>query len=274
MPKNKPSKNKPLKNMPFKHKVVIITGGAGGLATALIEHLMVAGARVAALDLNVAALQASEHLLPIAADITDTPALEQAVAQVVGHFGRIDILFNNAGITHMSRFADTSAELFNTIMAVNFSASVDITRLCLPHLIKSRGQIVAISSVAGFAPLYGRSAYSASKHAMEGFFRSLATEVADDGVSVLLVFPSFVKSRPELTARVNNGISSPGAMKKSTNGEQLSPQVAAEKILRATAKRQPSLYLGRVSKIAHWLYALLPETYIGIMRKGAKKEFS
>jgi len=257
----------------FNGKVVIITGGAGGLGRALTDQLLQCGAKVAALDLNVDNLTASEYLLPITVDLTNEEALAQTLKQVIQHFDGVDILVNNAGITHMSCFKDLSADLFQTIMAVNFTASVNITRLCLPNLVKSKGQIIAVSSVAGFAPLYGRSAYSASKHAMEGFFRSLDSELADDDISVLVVSPSFVKSRPELTAQVNSGVSSPGAMKKNTSGKQLSPTDAAIAILTAAAKKQSSLYLGRVAKIAHWLYALLPKVYMKFMIKQSKEEF-
>jgi len=257
----------------FNAKTVVITGGGGGIAASLIKILSANGANIAALDRNVDTLTATDTLLPLKLDITDQHALAHAISNVIARFGQIDYLFNNAGITHMSKFSNTEAELFDTIMTVNFSASVNITRLCLPYLKQSRGQIIAVSSVAGFAPLYGRSAYSASKHAMEGFFKSLASEVADDGISVLIVCPSFVKSRPELTAQVNTGISSPGAMKKSTNGQQISPEMAALAILDAVSKRQSTLYLGRVARVAHWLYALLPALYMKIMTKGAKQEF-
>ena len=257
----------------FNGKVIIITGGAGGVGKALTEQLLECGAKLAVLDLNVDCFCPSQCLLPIAVDLTDEKALTQALTQIIHYFNTIDILINNAGITHMSCFKNLSADLFQTIMAVNFTASVNITRLCLSYLIKSKGQIVAISSVAGFAPLYGRSAYSASKHAMEGFFRSISTELTGDGVSVLVVSPAFVKSRPELTAQVNAGLSSPGAMKKNTIGEQLSPTSAAIAILTATAKKQPSLYLGRMAKMARWVYALFPAIYIKLMMKQAKEEF-
>ena len=257
----------------FNGKVIIITGGAGGLGQALTAQLLQCGAKVAALDLNIDNLTPSKFLLPIAVDLTNEEALKQALQQVIQYFNGVDALFNNAGITHMSCFKDLSADLFQTIMAVNFTASVNITRLCLPYLVKSKGQIVAISSVAGFAPLYGRSAYSASKHAMEGFFRSLSAELNDDGIAVLVVSPAFVKSRPDLTAQVNIGISSPGALKKNTSGKQISPYDAAIAILTATANRQPSLYLGRVAKIAYWLFALLPSIYMKVMSKQAKAEF-
>jgi NAD(P)-dependent dehydrogenase (short-subunit alcohol dehydrogenase family) len=261
-------------NRYFDNKVVVITGGGGGIGTALVTHLLSCNAKVAALDLNVGTLKSSDKLLPIVLDITDKDLLVNAVAQIRDFYGRIDILINNAGITHMQKFSDFPAELFDRIMAVNFKASVDITRLCLPYLLKTQGQIVAISSVAGFAPLYGRSAYSASKHAMQGFFGSLATELKDQGISVTIVAPSFIKSRPELRAKASAELLSPGATKKSTNGEEIAPDVAVQLILRATQNRQAYLYLGNVSRMARWLFALLPGVYMKVMTKSAKEEFA
>ncbi|MCY7296639.1 SDR family oxidoreductase [Alteromonas sp. a30] len=256
----------------MKGKTVLLTGGAGGLGQALVMKLLEAGANVAIFDMSTSSIKA-DNLLSIKVDITQPDALQVAFTQVISCFGNIDILINNAGITHMSRFADTEQTTFDKIMAVNFTASVNITRLCLPYLQKSQGQIVAISSVAGFAPLYGRSAYSASKHAMEGFFLSLASELEDNHVHVFIVAPSFVKSRPELTAQVNAGVSSPGAMKKSTNGQQISPDQAAQLILRGIENKQHYLRLGRVAKLAYWLNTLFPSIYRRVMKSSAKKEF-
>lgn len=260
-------------NSYFNGKTVVITGGGGGLATALIDQLLCFGVNIVALDLHVDRLEKSNNLLPIAVDITNDTALKKAIDTILTTYGGVDVLINNAGITHISKFEQLAVDTFQTIMAVNFTASVNITRLCLPALKKSKGQIIAVSSVAGIAPLYGRTAYSASKHAMEGFFLSLASELADFSISVMVVCPSFVKSRPELTAQVNSGISSPGAMKKQTNGEQIAPEDAAKKILLAASKRQSKLYLGKVAKIAYWLNALAPKLYLNIMTKSAKQEF-
>lgn len=297
--------------MPYdvKNKVIIITGGAGGLGRELTSQLLNLGAKVAVLDRETLPESEFAHhfsctsshepskesskesfnartsgfsqtqqnnlsnLLSIKVDITHKGELNLAFNQVINHFSRVDILINNAGITHLSRFQNTSAELFDTIMAVNFTASVNLTRLCLPLIKQTQGQIIAISSVAGFAPLYGRTAYSASKHAMEGFFTSLASEVKDDNVHVAIISPSFVKSRPELTAHANQGVSSPGAMKKATNGEQLSPQFAASAIIKTIQNKHHSLRLGNVAKIAYWLHSLFPKWYLKLMTKSAKKEF-
>lgn len=257
----------------FKNKVVLITGGTGGLGSALSSELQRAGAKVIVLDLTTEHLESTNDVLYITTDITSKDAVEQAVQIGIKTFGKLDILINNAGITHMSKFEDTSLELVSTIMNVNFMGSVYITKACLPHLINSQGHIVAISSVAGFAPLYGRAAYSASKHAMEGFFRSLSAEISDQNVDVTVVCPSFVNTRPELKVQVNNGVSSPGAAKNNTNGQVIPPEIAVKQILKAIKNKQPTLLLGRVATIAHWLFHLLPNTYMKVMTKGAKQEF-
>ncbi|TLU61824.1 SDR family NAD(P)-dependent oxidoreductase [Thalassotalea litorea] len=258
---------------PYQNKVVVVTGGGGGIGQELCKQLLEQGAFVACLDLTNHNVIEHDNVLNIALDITDYSQLQGAIEQVISRFNRIDVLINNAGITHMSRFGDSSRDLADRIIAVNYTAAVDITRLCLPQIINNKGQIIAMSSVAGFAPLYGRSLYAGSKHAMQGFFYSLASEVKEQGVSISVICPSFVRSRPELTAQVNAGVSSPGALKKNTNGEQISVEVAASRILAAASKGQRALYLGKVANIARWLFSLLPEVYLKVMSKGAKKEF-
>jgi NAD(P)-dependent dehydrogenase (short-subunit alcohol dehydrogenase family) len=257
----------------FLGKVVVITGGAGGIGQALSQQLIKQGARVVVLDLNVTGVTSSDSLFPLATDITCRDQLANALEKIIERFGTIDALFNNAGITHMSQFVDTPASLFEKIMAVNFNAAVNITRLCLPYILQNQGRIVVISSVAGFAPLYGRSAYSASKHALEGFFGSLASELKEAKVGITIVSPSFVRSRPDLRAQVNGGATSPGALKKNTSGKQVSPENAAAHIIKATQKGQSNLFLGKVAKIARWLVALAPGLYMTIMTRGAKQEF-
>ena len=92
-------------------------------------------------------------------------------------------------------------------------------------------------------------------------------------MSVSIVSPSFIRSRPELQAKVNDGISSPGATKKNTRGKEISPEEAVESILYTIQNRVPKLYLGRVSKIARWMFALFPNLYMKIMTRDARKEF-
>jgi len=256
----------------FHNKVVLITGGAGGIGSALCSKLLVEGAKVIILDLDVTDIRNNDQLLAIQLDICDKAQLKAAVTEAITRFKTIDVLINNAGVAHMSRFEDLSEADFDKVIEINFTAAVSLTRLCLPMLKQCNGHIVAVSSVAGFAPLYGRSAYSASKHALQGFFLSLASEL--EQVSVTIVCPSFVRSRPELQVQVNKGLSSPGAEKKDTGGEQIAPDSAAIQILSAVENKQRVLYLGKISKISRWLYALFPKLFLKLMLKKARAEFS
>ena len=124
--------------------------------------------------------------------MTDERACADAVERGVAQFGRLDVLVNNAGITHRSPFQATQTEVLRRVMDVNLFGAIHLTRAALPHLKRTRGLIVALSSVAGFTPLIARTGYSASKHALHGFFESLRTELAPDGVGVMMVCPSFI----------------------------------------------------------------------------------
>ena len=171
------------------------------------------GAKVALVDLPSSPLSsAREELesagieaLAVPCDITDTVQVETAMEAVRGAFGRIDVLINNAGIVHRSAFAETRPEVFRRVMEVNLFGALHCTQACMDDIIAARGLIIAVSSIAGLAPLYGRSGYAASKHAMHGLFESLGAEVADRGVGVLMVCPSFVESGLEASTLGGDG---------------------------------------------------------------------
>ncbi len=133
--------------------------------------------------------------LALNCDVTDAASCADAIRSAVERFGGVDVLVNNAGITHRSAFATTDPAVLRRVMEVNFFGAMNLTHHALPHLLRSRGAIVAISSVAGFAPLIARTGYAASKHALHGFFESLRSEVRSQGVDVTLVCPSFIAHR-------------------------------------------------------------------------------
>jgi NAD(P)-dependent dehydrogenase (short-subunit alcohol dehydrogenase family) len=256
----------------FNQKVVVITGGCGGLGRALTERLVRQGAKVGILDVTASGLETTPQVKFEQVDLTNELQVTSAIREIRHELGDIDILINNAGITHMSTFEHTSNELIQKIMDVNFMGSVYATRACIDSIIQQHGHIVAISSVAGFAPLYGRSAYAASKFAMEGFFRTLGSELEEYSVKVNIICPSFVNTRPELKAKANSGVASPGAAKKQ-QGKGLTPDHAASQILNAIEANKDTLYLGLISKVARWLYKFLPRVYLKKMTRDAKVEF-
>ncbi len=264
----------------FAGKTVVITGAAGGLGRSLCQRFAAAGARIAALDRNEAGLAElaqvptaggnghSTHLC----DVTDAAGCSGAIADVLACHGRIDVLINNAGIAHRSAFAATRLEVLHKVMDVNFWGAVNTTQAALPALVKSRGLIVTISSIAGFAPLIGRTGYAASKHALHGFFDSLRTEVADAGVEIVMVCPSFIATGIDQAALGGDG--GPAGRPRRTTGREASPQEAAEGIFRAAALGQRLLLFGGTSKSAYWLSRLWPSAYAATMRRRLKSEIA
>ena len=245
-------------------KVVVITGGAGGIGRALAAAFLAKGAKVALLDLSAAALaEAALSLQPrpltVTCDVTDAKACARAMAEVVAAEGGIDILVNNAGISHRSTFLDTTDDVLRRVMEVNYFGSVHCTRAALPSLLQRRGQVVVISSVAGFAPLIGRTGYAASKHALHGFFDTLRAELRDAGVNVLMVCPSFIDTPLRKDVPV-------------PMGGLLTPEVVAAAIVSGCRARQRQLVLGNVGRLSFWVSKLAPRAYEVLMRRTQKGE--
>lgn len=148
-------------NKVFDRKVVLITGGCAGIGRALAMRLAQAGARLVILDLQQAALDSLvQHLadhhnaeaLGLVCDVAEAEAVQRAVALAVERFGGIDVLVNNAGITHRSTFTETSLEVFQRVMAVNYFGALHCTQAALPSLIARSGQVIVLSSLSGIAP--------------------------------------------------------------------------------------------------------------------------
>ena len=252
----------------FAGRVVVVTGAAGGLGRALVLAFAAAGARVAALDrdpalLAQAAFPDEAQVLRLACDVTDESDCLRALAEVRRAWGGVDVLVNNAGITHRSAFAATRTEVLRRVMAVNYFGAVHCTHAALPDLVARRGLVIAISSVAGFAPLVARTGYAASKHALHGFFDSLRSELEPQGVDVLLACPSFIATGIEKNALAGDG--TPARHAQSIVGKRSSPEAMAGRIIRAAERGRPLLLPDRVSRLAWWVSRLAPRLYARAM---------
>jgi NAD(P)-dependent dehydrogenase (short-subunit alcohol dehydrogenase family) len=245
---------------------VVVTGAAGGIGTALARRLARSGARVALLDRDVEGAEALAHelgedeALALACDVTSPAECEAAVDAVVAGWGGVDVLVNNAGITHVGLFRDTDVDVIRRVTDVNFLGAVNCTKAALPSLLERRGQIIVTSSVAGVAPLATRTGYSASKHALHGFFDSLRAEHRDDGLRVLIVCPSFVDTAIGDRALGGDGRIAPP---ESRTGVQapVPPEDIADAVVRAALRGRRLLLVPREARLAYWLARLSPRLY-------------
>jgi NAD(P)-dependent dehydrogenase (short-subunit alcohol dehydrogenase family) len=181
--------------------VWLITGASSGFGHALMDAALARGDSVAAAARNVGSLEAGEHLLPVALDVTDAEQREAAVASVIERFGRIDVLVNNAGRTQVGAVEETTDEELRALFELHFFAPAALTRGVLPHMRKQRsGWIVQMSSVGGQTTAPGFGAYCATKFALEGLTETLRDEVAEFGIRTLIVEPGAFRTglfRPE-----------------------------------------------------------------------------
>jgi short-subunit dehydrogenase len=262
----------------FSGATVLVTGAGGGLGRATALRFAAAGASIAALDKDAAGLESlrielearGAKCLVLPCDITDADACERAVDLALRQFGTLDVLVNNAGMSHRSGFAATDLSVIRRVMEVNFFGAVNCTKAALPHLVARRGLIVAVSSVAGYTPLIARTGYAASKHAMHGFFGSLRTELEPRGVDVMMVCPSFIATRIDRNALGGDG--RPVRHAQVTVGQPLTPETAAAEILAGAERGRRQVFVGRTARMAWWLSRLAPRLYERIMARRLRGE--
>jgi NAD(P)-dependent dehydrogenase (short-subunit alcohol dehydrogenase family) len=178
------------------------------------------------------------------------------VEATVDEFGKIDMLIANAGISMRAMFEDLDLEVFRQVMDVNFYGAVYATRYALPHILESRGRIIAISSINGHRGTPARTAYTASKYAMEGFFESLRTEVMKRGVQVLVVSPGFTGTNIR-----NNALTADGSTQGESprdEGSMMTAEEVATKTLRAALSGRRDLVLTTQGKLVVWLNKFFP----------------
>lgn len=183
--------------MRFENKVALVTGGASGIGRAVALRLTQEGAHVMIGDLHLEGMEETARLAGSNVsferlDVTDPEACNRFVEIAVSRFGGLDILCNIAGVLEMMALADMSPDRWSRIMAVNVNGVVFMTRAAMPHLLRTRGNVVNLASAAGLVGVPFNSAYCASKHAVVGLTRSLALEFANAGVRINAVCPGGV----------------------------------------------------------------------------------
>ena len=261
-----------------KNKVVVVTGAASGIGAAISRKFSRAGATVGMLDKDEKGVKAAAAELTgagmqavgLPCDVSDETQCASAISEIIDRYGGIDILVNNAGITQRSAFVDTRSSVYRKVMDVNFFGSLYCTQYAIESLMARRGMIIIIESIAGLAPLLGRTAYCASKHALHGLFTALRSEMRARGVRVMIVCPGFVKTN--LQKRALGGDGRVTTHPQSRVGKQDSPEKIAEAVYRASLKQKELLILSPLGKLTYWINRLNPVLYERIMTRQLREE--
>jgi len=247
----------------FKDKVVVVTGGTEGIGKALVNELIAAGAKVATCGRNHDKLYRlqSEHpsapLHTMVADISSENDCRRFIETTIKVYGGIDILVNNAGISMRALFKETQVEVIKKVMDINFYGMVYCTKFALDSIIARKGTIVGVSSIAGYRGLPGRSGYSASKFAMQGWLEALKTEMMGEGVHVMWVCPGFTASNIRNAALDKNAQEHGNT--PMDEGKMMTAEECATHILHAVEKRKRSLVLTFTGKRTVFMQKFFPK---------------
>jgi short-subunit dehydrogenase len=265
--------------MKLQESVALITGAASGIGRATALALAARGCDLALLDRNAVGLaetiamlrpqtvRASQHV----ADLSDAALIHALPAAVLSEHRQVNILVNNAGVALVGSFTDLSMEEYRWLVEINFMAVVGMTKSFLPHLLaQPQAQIVNLSSVFGIiAPPY-QSAYAAAKFAVRGFSEALRHELEGTSVGVTVVHPGGVKTEIANSARFAAAIDPVAAghnLHAFNRSLRLSPDVAAEQIVRAIEKRSKRLLIGGDARLIDTIQRLAPVSYWSILRR-------
>jgi short-subunit dehydrogenase len=262
--------------MKVMNKVIVVTGAAGGIGSALVMNLLSKGATVAAVDLNEKALNelvkkanAGDKLSIYPLNLTDREQVEALPDQVIKKHGAVDGIINNAGIIQpFIPIKELSYEKIKLVMDINFYGTLYMVKSFLPYLLeRPEGHIVNISSMGGFLPVPGQSIYGASKAAVKLMTEGLHSELMDTNVHVTVVFPGGVATN----ITQNSGVDTPKARnEQASKYKVLKPEEAAIIIIEGMEQNKYRVRAGSDSVMMDRLYRLMPKKAAGIIAKKMK----
>ncbi len=199
-------------------------------------------------------------------DLEDQQSIKSAVEKIQNLNLTIDLLINNAGISQRSFSYETSLEVDRKILEINYFGTITLTKLLLPQMIKNRsGHIAVVSSLAGKLGFPLRSAYCASKHALHGFFETLAIELAKFNIKITIAIPSHIQTNIDINALTSNGKKSNKIDPEIKSG--IPADKCAKKIIRAIEKNKYQVFITGKDKIAYYLHQISPSLYIKLIQK-------
>lgn len=261
----------------MKDKVVIITGGSSGIGKALAEvfggrgsKIIITGRNKKDLDETVDLLRQKKiEISGFQADVSVESDNQKMAEEAIRIYGRIDILINNAGITMRALFSELDLSVVKKVMDINFYGVLYATKYCLPEILKNKGSVIGISSIAGYRGLPGRTGYSSSKFALNGFLEVLRTELLKKDVHVLTACPGFTASNTRKRALTKDGSIQGESPRNEDN--MMTAEDCALHIYRATVRRKKILILTTLGKFTlfmnKWFPGLVDKLVYNVMAK-------
>jgi short-subunit dehydrogenase len=247
----------------YKDKVVVVTGGTDGIGKALVEILLKQGAKVATCGRNhdkLYTLQTENPSAPLhtmVADVSLENDCRRFIETTIKVFGGVDVLINNAGVSMRALLKESTTDVIKKVMDINFYGTVYCTRYALDSIIERKGVIVGVSSIAGYRGLPGRSGYSASKFAVQGWLEAIKTELMNDGVHVMWVCPGFTASNIRNAALNKDGRSH--GETPMDEGKMMTAEECSNRILKAIEKRKRTLVLTFTGKRTVFMQKFFPK---------------
>jgi short-subunit dehydrogenase len=265
--------------MDLKNKTIIITGASSGIGKSCAEEFarrganLILGARQYVSLCEIAQDLEKRYSIKAVAhqcDVSKEEDCQSLIDQAMSTFGRIDVLINNAGISMRALFADVDLQVLRNLMDVNFWGAVCCTKYALPHLLKTRGSVVGVSSIAGYKGLPGRTGYSSSKFALNGFLEALRVENLKTGLHVMVASPGFTASNIRFSALVKDG--SVQGNTSMEEGKMMTSDEVAVIIVDGVQQRKRSLVMTGQGKLTVFLSKFLPSFLDGLVYKHFTKE--
>jgi short-subunit dehydrogenase len=262
----------------FQGNAVVITGASAGIGLEIARMLARDGASLALAARNPALLaEAAEscralgaRVLTVPPDVADRDQCRELIERAAAEFGRIDTLINNAGISMHARFDELhDIDAVERITAINYFGSVYCTWYALPYLKKTKGRLVAISSLTGRNGVPTRTLYAGTKHAMAGFFDSLRIELKDDGVSVTVIYPGFVAT--DIAERALGPDGKPLGTRPVVKNAIMSVEECARQTVEAIAGRKREVIMTRRARLGMLMKAVWPDIVDRIAERGIKR---
>lgn len=256
----------------FTSKTAWVTGASSGIGEEICKQLAQHGSTLILSGRNIDRLNAVRNSLPnptqhlvLPFDLETETAIETIVQKAISHTGKVDFLFNNGGVSQRSEAHETSIDVVRKIMEINFFANIRLSQAILSHFQENKsGHLVITSSIAGKFGFYLRSSYSASKHALHGYYESLALEEAKNNIHVTLAIPGKINTPISLSALTKTG-KSHGEMDH--NQETGMPvDRCVQKLLTAVEKKKREILIGNKEIKAVWIKRFFPSIFWKIIK--------